>query len=178
MDADDIAYPVRLETEVLFLENNPDIGIVGSWADIIDEKGRVLSSTSGSADHWEIGGNLLFRNCLMHMTVVMRRTVLEQLQYYTPGPDGFFEDYDLWTRAFFVTKIALYPAVLAQYRVHPANNSRIFHTGMVQSCSIIRNRMIQRILDRQFDDFLAAPGSRWIRTYSHGIPVVLKNRCS
>jgi glycosyltransferase involved in cell wall biosynthesis len=158
MDADDIALPMRLEAEVKYLRDNPAVGIVGSWSDIIDAKGTVVSSTRGTPGPAEIGWNLLFHNCFMHLTIVMRRSVLEKLQYYTPGPEGFSEDYDLWTRAFFVTELALYPAVLAQYRIHPANSSRIFHAGMVRSCNTIRNRMIQKLLGRQFDDFLAATG--------------------
>ena len=32
MDADDISYPNRIEEEVLFLQKNPEVICVGSWA--------------------------------------------------------------------------------------------------------------------------------------------------
>lgn len=37
MDADDISDPERFSKEIEFLENNPDIGVCGSWMKIIDE---------------------------------------------------------------------------------------------------------------------------------------------
>lgn len=41
-DGDDISYSDRLEKEVEFMERNPSIFCVGSWADLIDEEGSDI----------------------------------------------------------------------------------------------------------------------------------------
>jgi hypothetical protein len=38
MDADDISHINRLEEQVLFLRTHPDIDVVGSWINKIDEE--------------------------------------------------------------------------------------------------------------------------------------------
>ncbi|MCP8319033.1 MAG: glycosyltransferase, partial [Candidatus Methylarchaceae archaeon HK01B] len=42
MDADDISYPRRLEVQYEYMKKNPDVGIVGSWNDVIDDKGNTI----------------------------------------------------------------------------------------------------------------------------------------
>jgi glycosyltransferase involved in cell wall biosynthesis len=41
LDADDIALPHRLERQLLHLDRNGEIGLLGSWAHRIDESGRI-----------------------------------------------------------------------------------------------------------------------------------------
>jgi len=43
LDADDISLPARLEVEVSFLESNPEFGLVGGRAELIDENGEGLN---------------------------------------------------------------------------------------------------------------------------------------
>ena len=42
MDADDIAYPNRLLSQINFLESNPDYGVVGGMIDLIDENSKIF----------------------------------------------------------------------------------------------------------------------------------------
>lgn len=42
MDADDVAYPYRLEEQVKFLSQNKNIAIVGSYVSVINEKGELV----------------------------------------------------------------------------------------------------------------------------------------
>jgi len=41
MDADDISYPHRLGEQVKFLEKNPQVSVVGTYASIYDENGLI-----------------------------------------------------------------------------------------------------------------------------------------
>ena len=43
MDGDDIAHPERLEKQVKFLEENKDIGMVGSYCREIDNSGKFVA---------------------------------------------------------------------------------------------------------------------------------------
>lgn len=144
MDADDISDPERLKTQFQFLKENPDIGIVGSWVDIIDEKGRVIKKIQLPTSPNVIGWNLFFGNCIYHLTILMRSDILKELQYYTQAENGFPEDYDLWTRAFFLTKIINIPKSLAQYRRHKTNNSINVSAEIERLSNIVSYKMICR----------------------------------
>ena len=45
MDADDISEPTRFEKQIAFLENNPEIDVVGGSIKEIDEKGKYRNKT-------------------------------------------------------------------------------------------------------------------------------------
>ena len=158
MDADDISYPERFEKQLLFMEKHPDIGIVGSWADFINQSGLKIYTVRSPTNPFLIGWKLLFSNCILHLTILMRTKILKELNYYTPEMNGFPEDYDLWTRAFFITKIANIPASLTQYRLHSTNNSISVNSEIIQFCHIIRNNMLQKILGPELHEFLESTG--------------------
>jgi glycosyltransferase involved in cell wall biosynthesis len=145
MDADDISLPNRLKIEIAFLESHPDIGIVGSWADIIDESGRTIKKVCPPIDPAAIGWYLLFGNCMVHLTILMRSDLLKKMDCYGPGKNGYPEDYDLWARAFFVTKLANIPEILGKYRMHTNNNSLDVSAEISQYCAEIQDSMVKRI---------------------------------
>lgn len=149
MDADDLSLPHRLETQVRYLDNHPDVGIVGSWAEIIDEHGAAIRRESPPTSHLVIGWYLIFGNCMAHLTVMMRSEVLRKLDYYTSGENGFPEDYDLWVRAFFRTRLANIPEFLGKYRMHQSNNSLDVSATIDRYCAEIQVRMVREIEDGQ-----------------------------
>jgi len=158
MDADDIACPKRFETQLSFMEKHPDIGIVGSWGDIIDENGVVTDTIRCPTNPYVIGWYLIFGNCIMNLTIFMRTTILKDLHYYTQEANGFPEDYDLFCRAFFITKIANIPVSLAQYRVHSTNNTNYVNSELVTFCNKVRNTMIQQLSEENYLIFLKETG--------------------
>jgi len=40
MDADDLSHPDRLQKQLAFLDKHPRVAALGSWARVIDERGR------------------------------------------------------------------------------------------------------------------------------------------
>jgi len=158
MDADDISGSNRFETQLLFMEKNPDIGILGSWADRINDRGIVTNTIRYPTRPFGIGWCLIFENCMMHLTILMRKSILKDLQYYSHEKNGFPEDYDLWTRAFFVTKIANLPIVLSQSRAHLTNNSISVKYEMTQFDNILRNEFLQKLFKQEFQNFLKEAG--------------------
>ncbi|MDP2852235.1 MAG: glycosyltransferase [Gallionella sp.] len=118
MDADDISAPERLEKQVQYLEANPDIHVLGSMVNLIDEQGNVFGAFAGypkNAD--EIHRYLLRECCLIHPSVMFRKdTVLAADGYSTSARHA--EDYDLWLRLSDHHKIANLPDKLVSYRMH------------------------------------------------------------
>lgn len=48
MDGDDIAYPRRIERQVDYLTTHPDVDLIGTWALVFGEGGRILGKRGES----------------------------------------------------------------------------------------------------------------------------------
>jgi len=97
MDADDLMQPTRIEKQVRFLLNNPDVDLVDTGAYSISEKGfpkgkRGLNKINTDESY------VLKHAMLLHASVVGKTTWFIKNRYdadYTRA-----EDYELWCRTF------------------------------------------------------------------------------
>lgn len=116
MDADDISLPRRFERQVQFLEQNPGVGMCGTWIRYFGGSARAILERP--VRHEEIQAFMLLDTPFAHPTVMMRRDAIEQHQLRFDG--NFFptEDFELWTRAIRRFPVANLPEVLLHYRSH------------------------------------------------------------
>jgi glycosyltransferase involved in cell wall biosynthesis len=118
IDADDIALPTRLEKQYHFLENNLDIGLVGSNVVYFYMDGSPEVPVHFPCEPVSIKLQSLFTSPFSHPAVMIRRSVLDLLNlWYNPEYEGA-EDYELWTRILQVTKGSNIPEVLLRQRRH------------------------------------------------------------
>ncbi len=131
LDSDDIALPNRLETQYNFLEKNPDIALVGSGAEIIDENGKTIKIKRVPADFGEIKFRSIFRNLFIHSAVFYRKDPVLALGGYN---DSYLhsEDYKLYTDLMDKYKITNIPEVLVKYRKNPKAISIVSSTRKIQ----------------------------------------------
>ena len=158
MDSDDISLPERFERQIATMQMHPEIGILGSNAFDIDNHGNIIGTTRLPMNPILIGWHLFFGNCLYHATTMIRRDVLEELNFYQEMPNGFPEDYDLWTRAFFITKIANLHDALVLHRVHGKSNSVNVNREIIHYCNVIRNVMHETYMGPDFLELLTSTG--------------------
>jgi len=118
MDADDICHPNRLKEQASFLDRNPTIGVVGTEAVIIDEKGKVKGRYKIVGSHDRIKWKMLFSNPLVHPSIMARAEILKSNTYNTSYPNS--QDYELWSRLIFEKNIrfANIKKPLIYYRIH------------------------------------------------------------
>lgn len=117
IDADDVNLPERLEKQVAFLNEYPEIAIVGSQMYYIDEKGNVSDSLYYvPLRHEEIVYTMLSDNSIAHPSVLFRRSAILDVGNYRDLPN--IEDYDLWLRVATKYKLANIEKPLVQYRKH------------------------------------------------------------
>lgn len=118
LDSDDIALPTRFETQVEFLEKHPEIGAVGSDADLIDENGKIVGHKSKPAGQAEIKFRMLLQTPFIHSSVCMRTEAFRKSGCFD-AEFTYAEDYDLWSRmAANGCVFANIRQTLAQYRIH------------------------------------------------------------
>jgi glycosyltransferase EpsE len=98
MDGDDISRPSRLERQVAFLEENPDVALVGTSMQRfnVDGFGDVVLPPE-RPNRWTLRSTVPF----CHATIMARAGVYEELDGYTVSErTARCEDIDLWFRFF------------------------------------------------------------------------------
>ena len=98
MDADDISLPKRFEKQIEFLLKNPSIDLCGTWADLIDENGKIIGEKKFPKRHLAIIRALLLLSPIIHPTFFAKSEVFKELKGYNPRFE-YAEDYEFLLRA-------------------------------------------------------------------------------
>lgn len=145
MDSDDISLPHRLATEVTYLDNNPDVVLVGSNYTVINENGKKLTTTNIFTHPDDLKVAQVTCNQYGHGSIMARRKALLAVGGYDPRV-GHVEDYHLWTRLSRKYKIANIVDPLYLYR----SNSQ----GVSQSNLNLQIKQTFAVRDAAFKHFL------------------------
>lgn len=115
MDADDIAFPKRLESQVKFLEANKEIDLVGCRAVAFKSDGDIIGLLPFASDHEAIT-NQVWRNIpLPHPTWMGKASWFKENPYAYPEVRRS-EDQELLLRTHKKSLFACLPDVLFAYR--------------------------------------------------------------
>ena len=125
-DADDISLPDRLRWEVNFLDEHPQVGVVGGRVEWIDATGARLTesalppgvSLDRPLTNDELQAALLHYSPIWQPTVLLRKDAFVRMSGYR-GAFTDAEDYDLWLRIAEHFQVANLKQLVLQYRVHP-----------------------------------------------------------
>lgn len=125
-DQDDVCMPQRMQRQVEFLDANPEVGMVGTAAQIWVGNERTNRRLVHPTDDAALRFGLLFDNYFVHSSVMIRRSLLEEVGGYsedkTRQPP---EDYELWSRVMRTHKLANLQEALMAYREVPGSMSRV-----------------------------------------------------
>jgi glycosyltransferase involved in cell wall biosynthesis len=143
-DADDISLPERLARQVDYLEQHPEVGILGTAYYRMFTDGQHSLRQPPLTDT-EIRWRLLFGNIWCHPSMMFRRHLLTKGE---PIYNNFFhaEDYELWLRLLKRTRAATLPVPLVEYRVHERSICVIHSEPQEQMVTTISTRQIQSLL--------------------------------
>ena len=123
MDADDISYIERLDKQIKYLEEHPDVGLVGSSFEIIDESGNIVSrNIYKNFTNNKIYYALIFNNCIAHSSVMYRRDLVINIEGYNERLTRT-QDFDLWSKISKKSKIEVINEVLLKWRESQSNIS-------------------------------------------------------
>lgn len=120
MDADDVAYPQRLELQYQYLEACSDLWILGTGLDfsIPGMKWTLPSS------HEQLMIGLLQGNVSLHSSLMIRTDVMRKYGGYDEKY-VYSSDYDLISRFSLAGKVENLPDVLMMYRWHASQISQL-----------------------------------------------------
>ncbi len=125
--SDDVMFPDRLQKQIAFVCDKPDVAIVSGQVTRIDEYGNVYSK---QAEHSRILHYMSFDDLFIGKgvhpaapTMLYRRSAIEQVGGFRP--DIAIEDLYMQLKLTHAGwKIADMPDMLAYYRVHSSNTMR------------------------------------------------------
>ena len=114
MDSDDISLSNRFEIQYNFLENNPDIFLIGTSFRYINEKGRILYTFKVNYSPEKIKTDCWKKSLIHHPTVMFHN----EAGIFYREKAIFCEDRDLWLRLIFQgKKMKVIEEVLLNYRL-------------------------------------------------------------
>lgn len=116
IDGDDVMLKERLQSQIAFLDEHSEIGLVGGWAQLIDEAGAEICSFEVPTEDHAIRKCMTRQNPFLHPAVVFRRELIRQTGSYDRRLSAA-QDYDLWLRIAQVTGLANLPLKLIKYRL-------------------------------------------------------------
>ena len=147
-DADDISLPERFETQLNFLKDNPQTGVLSSASLSIDEHGKEGAWSIPSLDHDEIQFRLLWMSPINHGAVMYRRRLVEEAGGYHPD---FWtaQDYELWSRLSGKTRFANIERPLIKYRRHSDQTTATRGDGGASLSRQVSQRLLRDYLRRE-----------------------------
>jgi Glycosyl transferase family 2 len=140
LDADDAADPRRLKIQIEYLDSRPHVAVAASRALVLRGHTKSRQQLSGLRPI-DIGPTLLFRNCIVHSSVLMRRSLWEPYRSeFEPA-----EDYDLWARLAANAGFVVLCNVLVTYRDHQFGVSNRFPEKMEAAVKKIHQFQLERL---------------------------------
>jgi len=161
INSDDVWILNKLEKQVKFLDKNPDIGAVFTYAAFINDDsedigyehhyGQIFNQHNRSRLEW-LRDFFMAGNCLCHPSVLIRKVCHEDLGLYDERL-GQLADFDMWVRLVTKYQIHILPENLVKFRLlknqgnisgnTPKNNSRV----ILEWSQVLRNYLKPEILD-------------------------------
>lgn len=97
MDADDVSLRTRLQKQIEFLVNNPDIDVVGTGAYLEDEHGAIIKEVCLPEKHDDLKKQPLLKTIFFHPSVMIRKSFFDRYGLYQPKLLRS-QDKELWHR--------------------------------------------------------------------------------
>ncbi len=182
LNSDDAYHPHRLAKLLSVLESEEDIGLIGSFIEVIDEKGQCVGIKHAYRDlePWELPnanrgfratddarGVLLTENFYATTSnFVFRRSLYERIGEFRPL--RYTHDWDFLLRSAQVSRLEMFPEPLLRYRVHSRNTIRENFVEMVfEICWCLAVHLPQHMMDTQWFDL--EPPARRVEKLLHSI---------
>ncbi|MBT7038657.1 MAG: glycosyltransferase, partial [Bacteroidetes bacterium] len=125
--SDDIWEPEKLEKQVAYLDENPDVGAVFTRAKLIDEDGLLFEDKSHpyysvfeepNRTRYEWLYHFFYKgNALCHPSVLIRKECYQEVGLYRYGM-AQLPDFDMWVRLAMKYEIHVMPEKLIRFRIH------------------------------------------------------------
>lgn len=99
MDGDDISLPERIQQQVRYVLENPEVSVLASTVALIDAGDQPMGQWDDDVQHTSPESIRTFlprNNCLAHPSILAKTSLMKEYGYRQAQKQA--EDYDLWLR--------------------------------------------------------------------------------
>jgi glycosyltransferase involved in cell wall biosynthesis len=153
MDGDDISLPKRFAKQVAYMEAHPEVVVCGTSYKIVGNDKHI----SIPENHDVIKLAFLKTNCILHPSVMIRKSVLDEFSIIYDTSKEPAEDYDMWVRLSTYGKLHNLQDILIEYRIYTGQVSRKRTIEQKKNDSIIKFQLLNHldiIIEDEERDFL------------------------
>lgn len=163
LDADDIAYPERLQKQYDFMVSHPEVTVLGGNYDTIDANGYKVSTSNLPLGNSIIRSKLVTSNPICHPTTMFRRDAAMAVGGYS---GGLAQDYELWVALQANPHIIFInmPEPLIGYRVPIVSKARMSRRAYAQVASAQWRQFALTKQPRWFFASLVSVAKAWFRS--------------
>jgi len=130
IDSDDLNTADRLETQIKFLEDNPEYDVVSSWSVYFKDPGKILFLLKEPVEHKEIYKYLNLHNPINQSGVIYRKKIIKKEGYNENYLNN--EDFELFyrirdkVRFYNIPKFLVYTRVTKDSLSYTGTNKNIY----------------------------------------------------
>jgi len=152
-DQDDVSLPCRLEVQIRFMQEHPDMVMIGSSAK--EWRNGEISSVYKPESRPEILHWRLFSRCgIVHSSICIRNDILKRYSICYDPAYHYAEDFVLFHKLAERGRIAILPDDLVIYREHETNASVKFNSEMEQNGQLFLQSQFLKALNLDVDSKL------------------------
>lgn len=145
MDCDDISLPERFAKQVKYLDEHPNVVVVGTWMQIFGKNNSVCECVPNvTTIDLIIKGNLV-----AHSVAMLRKSVLRDNNIYYNPKYIYIEDYALWFQLLNYGEIHNIQETLLKYRIHDESVSVLNRDAQHESARLIHSEILHSMFDNQ-----------------------------
>lgn len=139
-DADDISMATKLEKQLAFLADHPEVGVLGTAVKTINSESKVTSIGWHEVEDADIRFKLLRNNSFAHGSMMFSMIIFKRAGGYDESLE-YTQDYDLWWRMSRYTRLANLPEPLYCWRKAEGNitSSRRYEQAQTADRISVRN---------------------------------------
>lgn len=139
-DADDVSHPRRLETQLAYLREHPEVVLLGAQVRLMNR--HPAPGWWKARTHDGIRFQSTFDNPFIHGSLLFRRDVVGAYDASLVSA----EDYDLCSRVAAEHPVANLPQKLIDFRIHRASTAAGFGSDHIARSAAIIDRNIRSVL--------------------------------
>jgi glycosyltransferase involved in cell wall biosynthesis len=131
-DADDISLPARILTQYQFLNSHETINVCGSLHYYLFEAGHTTFKNYNT-DPQFLKWQLIFRNRIVHSTMMFRKIWFEKIGLYPPK--RLAQDWHIWLEGVHSNSLHIINQPLVKWRIHNDSITKMENSQQLEEAS-------------------------------------------
>ncbi|WP_298314729.1 glycosyltransferase [uncultured Aquimarina sp.] len=132
LDCGDVFHKNKLNKQLNYLKNKTEVKLLGTWADIKDDRDNLLYTEKHPISYKEIKKKMYLNTTFIHPSVVFESSILSDIGLY-PLDYPAAEDYAFFMNIVKKYRSENYPEVLMDYLIDPNSISSLKRQRQVKS---------------------------------------------